>query len=53
MNTGVTAARLIDCIAAIPCGAGSLPSAGMTKLEKAKKTPAANPHPMLVTNVSA
>jgi hypothetical protein len=51
MNTGVTASSLIDCIAAIPCGAGSRFNAGITKVEKAKNTPATRPQPSAVTRV--
>ena len=40
MNDGLMAAMLIDCIAAIPCGAGKRPSARITMVEKANKTPA-------------
>ncbi|WJH36652.1 hypothetical protein N6H14_13490 [Paenibacillus sp. CC-CFT747] len=36
---------LIHCIAAIPCEAGSLASAVMTKVEKAKNMPAITPEP--------
>ena len=41
---------LIVCIAAIPCSAGSLPTLVLTLFEKAKRSPAINPHPMAQTN---
>ena len=45
---------LIDCIAAIACGAGGRrSSAAITKPEKAKNTPAFSPQPSAVTSVSA
>jgi hypothetical protein len=37
------ASTLMDCMAAIPCSGGSLASAFMTKVEKAKNTPAIVP----------
>ena len=46
MKTGVMAVMLIDCIAAIPCAAGMRASAGMTNVEKAKKTPPTTPQPI-------
>ena len=36
MNRGLIAATLIDCIAAMPCGADRRPRARITKVEKAK-----------------
>ena len=53
MKAGVTARRLIDRIAGIPWAGGSRLSAGITKLEKAKKTPATSPHPRAVISVAA
>jgi hypothetical protein len=53
MNNGVTARRLIDCIAATARRAGSRFSAGMTKLEKAKNAPATSPHPRAVPTTTA
>jgi hypothetical protein len=38
-------AMLMDCMAAIPCGAGRRASAVITKVENAKKTPAMRPLP--------
>ena len=37
---------MIDCIAAMACADGKLPKARITKLEKAKKTPAIKPQPI-------
>jgi hypothetical protein len=51
MNPGLTAATLMDCIAAMPCAAGSRDRPFMTKLENAKNTPAIDPQPMADTNV--
>ena len=53
MNSGVMASRLIDCIAAIPWSGASFSSAGMTKLEKAKKMPETRPQPTAVMRMSA
>ena len=53
MNSGVMASRFIDCIASTPSDAGSRFSAGITKLEKAKNTPATSPQPRAVTRVAA
>ena len=44
-NKGLMTTTLIDCIAAIPCAAGSRPRAPMTKVEKAKKMPPIRPEP--------
>ena len=52
MNSGVIAARLIDCMAAIPSAAGRRASASMTKVEKAKNTPATSPLPRAVASVA-
>ena len=52
MKTGVTAILLIDCIAVMPPPVGNRLSAGITKLEKAKKTPAMSPHPSAVISVA-
>lgn len=45
MNAGVTATRLIDCMAAMPWTGCRRARAFITKLEKAKKTPAFSPQP--------
>ena len=50
MNSGFGAYTLIDCIAAIPIGAGSLASDRITNVEKAKNTPATSPLPMALMN---
>ena len=44
-KTGLITTMSIDCIAAMPWGAGRRPSARMTKFEKAKKAPAIRPAP--------
>jgi hypothetical protein len=53
MKAGVTARMLIDCIAAMPFAGGNRFSAGITNVEKAKKTPAFKPHPRAVASVAA
>ena len=50
-NQEFTTATLMDCIAAMPSSAGSRASAFITKVEKAKKTPAIVPQPSAVTSV--
>jgi hypothetical protein len=45
INQGLIALILIDCIAAMPWAGSSWARAGITKVEKAKKTPAIIPHP--------
>ena len=52
MNSGFGAYTLIDCIAVIPIGAGSLASDRMTNVEKAKNTPATSPLPMALMNTN-
>jgi hypothetical protein len=44
---------LIDCIAEMPCAGANRFSAGITSVEKAKKTPAIRPHPRAVASVAA
>src|SRR4051812_24088749 len=51
MNTGVTASLLIEFIARMLCPGASRSRAGMTKDEKAKKTPAERPQPRAVERV--
>ena len=50
-NQEFTTATLMDCIAAMPSSAGSRANAFITKVEKAKKTPAIVPQPSAVTSV--
>ena len=52
MNSGFGAYTLIDCIAAIPIGAGSLASDRITNVENAKNTPATSPLPMALMSTS-
>src|SRR5262245_20890579 len=52
MNKGVIAATLMDCMAAMPWAAGRRPRAGMTNVEKAKKTPPTRPHPSAAAKVT-
>jgi hypothetical protein len=51
MNTGVGAARLIDCMAVRPPGACVRSSPFITKVENAKNTPATRPAPSALTRV--
>jgi hypothetical protein len=53
MNAGVTAMRLIDCMAAMPWAGCRRARAFITKLEKAKKTPALSPQPRAVATARA
>ena len=53
MNAGVGAARLIDCIAAMPCASGRSRNAFMTNVEKATKTPPAVAAPTATAMVNA
>src|ERR1700730_13144447 len=52
-NTGLNAAALMNCIAAMLCWAGRRARPFMTKAEKAKKTPAISPQLSEEINVSA
>src|SRR5215472_5057461 len=51
-KSGLRMAILMDCIAAILPAAGRRARACITATEKAKKSPAINPHPSAVTNVT-
>src|SRR3954453_1964911 len=51
MKSGRTAVTLMDCMAAIPCEAGSRLSPAITKVEKAKNTPPAVAVPTAVMRV--
>src|SRR5262245_9631268 len=51
-KSGLRMALLMDCIAAMPPAAGRRARACITATEKAKKSPAINPHPSAVTNVT-
>lgn len=51
INHGLYTVILIAWKAAMPCGGGSRPRAIITKLEKAKKTPATSPQPSAAKNV--
>src|SRR5438270_5930027 len=53
MNAGRTAEMLIDCMAAMPCGAGRRPSPSITNAEKPKNTPATVPQLSAATSVNA
>ncbi len=50
-NSGLRIVLLIDCIAAIPAGAGNLPSAVITVTENTKNSPAIRPEPIAAANV--
>src|SRR6478609_8549679 len=52
ISAGRWAVTLIDCIAAMPCVAGSRSSAGMTNAENAKNTPPIAPAPTAAATVS-
>jgi hypothetical protein len=52
MKAGVNAATLMACMVATPCAGCSRARAFITKLEKAKKTPAFSPQPRAVTKVN-
>ena len=52
MNAGVGAWRLIDCMAAMPAGAGARRRPLITNVEKAKNTPATRPLPTAPMMVS-
>ena len=52
MNTGLGAARFISCIARTPTAAGARPSPVITKLEKARNTPAVSPAPRAAARIS-
>lgn len=53
MNNGLIAVMLIDCIAAMPCAGWSRERALITKVEKAKKTPATSPQPSAENSFNA
>jgi hypothetical protein len=53
MNAGVTAVMFIDCIAAMPWGAGRRRSPCITNDENANRAPALSPQPSAVTTVNA
>src|SRR5680860_626586 len=52
-NTGFGIVTSIDCMAAIPAGAGIRASAFITAVEKAKKIPAISPQPSAAKRVEA
>src|ERR1700730_3777980 len=51
INSGVTANRLIDCMAVSPSGAERWRRAFITNVEKANRTPATSPEPTAATMV--
>jgi hypothetical protein len=51
MKAGVSASRLMAFMARMLCAGASRSRAGMTKDEKAKKTPAERPQPRAVARV--
>ncbi|MEH1803890.1 hypothetical protein [Nostoc sp.] len=51
MNNGLIAVILMDCMAIMPSFGWSRARAFITKVEKAKKTPATNPQPSAVKSV--
>ncbi|MCC5645401.1 hypothetical protein LC607_21120 [Nostoc sp. CHAB 5824] len=53
MNNGLIAVILMDCIAAIPSFGWSRVRAFITKVEKAKKTPATSPQPSAENSFNA
>jgi len=52
-KSGLRAVTLIDCIVAMPLVGERLQSALITKLEKAKKSPAMSPQPSVAKKLEA